>query len=493
MIGNITSDVYAYKQERSIYAKYPYSPEKIYPEFKDFTLYSMDCQEENENYKAVREILYQLGCDSEKWGTPEWNPLKKFVKKGQTVVIKPNLVFHEHPLGDKEMLSMITNAAVIRPIIDYILLATNGNVKIIIGDAPVQGGDFHQALRISGIKELVKFYKEKNIRIQLIDFRLLISARTPNGVLSEKKANPDRSLKLYTIIDLKEKSELMEVISKSNRFEITDYGFGSVRKHHNKEKNEYIIPNEILQADLFINVPKLKTHRKAGLTCAMKNLVGINGDKTCLAHHTKGIKKYGGDEFDRFELKTLLRTRIWAFLKSNKIGIYVASLIKRFFEKVVWKGKSLKEHNMLQKPSVFSEGSWYGNDTIWRCVKDLNKILLYSDKKGSMCKQQQRHYLCIVDAVLAGEGEGPMEQRTKEFGVLFGGFNPVYVDYCASRLMRYSYRYIPTVRQGFKNKWWPLVEKDPKNIIFHTNTKEDISAYFLPTFGWQKRLKEEKL
>jgi uncharacterized protein (DUF362 family) len=30
-----------------------------------------------------------------------------------------------------------------------------------------------------------------------------------------------------------------------------------------------------LQADVFINLPKPKTHKRAGITGAMKNLVGI--------------------------------------------------------------------------------------------------------------------------------------------------------------------------------------------------------------------------
>ena len=484
-------DISIYKQEAASYTVFPYDPEEIYPEFSQFNVYEIHSGKKNENYYAVRKIFKDLGFDKENWGTSSWNPLKNKVKKGQNVVIKPNLVYHEHPYGDESVLSMITNAAVIRPIIDYILLATEGVVNICIGDAPVQGGDFDKACEISGIKKLVDFYKKQGIDIKVIDFRLLISKRNEQGILSVKYQNPKRQRSLYRAVDLKEKSELSDIASKSKRFEITDYGFGSVRKHHNEKKNEYIIPKEILEADLFINVPKLKTHRKAGVTCAMKNLVGINGDKTCIAHHTRGSIQKGGDEFNKTNMKAILRVRVWSFLKTTTIGIKLAGEIKRFFEKYVWHGQSLKKHNMANKPSVFFEGSWSGNDTIWRCVKDLNKIILYADKKGNMRKSIQREYLCIVDAVLAGEKEGPMEQTTKEFGVVFGGMNPVYVDYAATKLMKYDYKKIPLIRQGFHNRWWSLVDKEEKDVsIISNRSMREISQYFVPTFGWQDVLKE---
>lgn len=484
-----TPDVYIYKQADSCYADYPYHPEVIYPEFKNYELFSMTTQDHNETYSAVRELFHRLGFDSENYGTERWNPLREFIQRKQKVVIKPNLVYHEHPLGEQEVLSMITNAAVIRPIIDYVLLATDGDVDITIGDAPVQGGDFDRAAEVSGIKGLIDFYGNQNVPIKLVDFRILISTRNSKGILAEKHTNPLRDNSMYRTVDLGQQSELMDVIDKAKRFEITDYGFGSVKKHHNAEKNEYIIPAEILEAALFINVPKLKTHRKAGLTCAMKNLVGINGDKTCLAHHTRGVKSHGGDEFNRFEIKTYGRVRIWAFLKTSKPGIKIAGLLADIFRKFFWKGKDLKEHSMLTPPSVFFEGSWSGNDTIWRCVKDINKILLYADVHGVMQEEIQRKYLCVVDAVLAGEGEGPMEQTTKSFGVIFGGTNAVYVDYTAAKLMKFDYKKIPVINQGFINKWWDIVDKDPKEIILVSNTPlENIADRFLPTFGWRDYL-----
>src|SRR5438045_9670723 len=52
-----------------------------------------------------------------------------------------------------------------------------------------------------------------------------------------------------------------------------------------------------MDADVFINLPKLKTHKNVGLTCALKNLVGINANKNWLPHQTEGTPDQGGDQF----------------------------------------------------------------------------------------------------------------------------------------------------------------------------------------------------
>lgn len=483
-------DVFIHKLRNVGYPVKPYHPEESYPEFKELG-YEVEIQDKNEIYSCIREILFEMGLDKENYGTAKWNPFKGLIKQGGKVLLKPNLVFHMHPKSEKDMESMITNAAIIRPLIDYILIASKGDISITIADAPVQGGDFKKVCELSGVSELQRFYKSKGIGIKVIDMRMIRSLPNSMGVMEKRISQ--RDVNQYCRVDLKDKSELIDVIYKANRFEITDYGFGAVKRHHNKQKNEYLIPKEVLDTDLFINLPKLKTHRKAGLTCAMKNLVGINGDKTCLAHHTRGIKEKGGDEFNKKNIKNYLKVRIWTTLKTNKLGIKIASLIKKFYQIFIWKGKTLKEYNMDNAPKVFSEGSWYGNDTIWRCVKDLNKIIFFADKHGEMKKERQRNYLCIVDAVMAGEGEGPMEQTTKPFGVIFAGKNPVYIDYVASELMCYDYRDIPTVANGFKNRWWHLVDKQPKDIKICSNYPiGDIKEYFIPTYGWQEKLRNSK-
>lgn len=70
-----------------------------------------------------------------------------------------------------------------------------------------------------------------------------------------------------------------------------------MRRHHAEARHEYLLANSVLDADLVINVPKLKTHIKAGVTAALKNLIGINGHKEYLPHHTNGCPASGGDQY----------------------------------------------------------------------------------------------------------------------------------------------------------------------------------------------------
>lgn len=484
------NDVYIYKinDKESSYPNAPFSPNEIYPELNNLD-YKVETDKENEVYSAVRSILYNLGFDHENYGKENWNPLRELVKPGQKVLIKPNFVKGEHPLGEIGVLSMITHASLMRPIIDYLLLATNGNVEIIIGDVPLQYSKWEQIIDISGTKKLVEFYEKKGIKIKLMDLRKEIAICNKENIIYKKILNPDRDESMYTAVDLKQKSELMEIIKYFHRLEITDYGYGTVPKHHNKNKNEYLIPNEVLEADVFINMPKLKTHRKAGLTCAMKNLIGINGDKSWIAHHRRGFKWQGGDEFKDFHLPTFLKVRIWNFLKTFNLGVKLASLLKKVYKKFVWRGKTYEEVSMEGNNKYYFEGSWSGNDTLWRCIKDLNKILLYSDKYGDMHEEKQRKYLCIVDAILAGEREGPMEHTPKKCNLVFGGLNPVYVDYIASEIMGFDYKFIPSIYKSFDNKWWDLVEKSPNEVKYDSNVLEKEWKYrFIPTSGWKSVL-----
>ena len=484
-------DVYISKLKKTEYPTAPFHPSCRYPELAGLP-YAVGCQAQNMVYDGVREVFRNLGFDKEHQDSASWNPLKDYVQPGQKVVIKPNLVRGEHPYGDAYMESMITHASVIRPIIDYVLLATGGNVTIMVGDVPLQDCRWDDAVAKSGLRALADFYAGENIDIDLVDMRFEIAYVNKYDIIDKRAPNPSRNSTMYFAVDLGEQSELIDIIDSAPRFEITDYGKGTVQEHHNKGKNEYLIPKEILEADLFINVPKLKTHRKAGYTCAMKNLIGINGNKSWIAHHTRGVKGKKGDEFNRISLKKYMQVRLWNWLKLSPMGISAASMLKKIFMRTVWKGKTYKQVSAEGKQTdFFFEGSWHGNDTIWRCVKDLNKIVLYADKAGRMSGEKQRKYLCIVDAVWAGEKEGPVEQSPKALGCVFGGLNPVYVDYAASRLMKYNYLDLPTIRYGFQNRWWKLTEKKAEDVsIGCSKPLQEAASYFNPSVGWKEKLCE---
>ena len=420
-------------------------------------------------------MLIGLKLDEKHIGTKKWNPFHDFIKKGDSIVIKPNLVRDIHPLGDKGVLSMITHGSVIRPVIDYILLAVGNDCTITICDVPLQDAKWKTIINKNGLKALVNHYDN----INLLDLRKEIAYVDDEGIIIKREiVNGDP--KGYASVDLKDKSELMPVINEYKRFEITDYDSGTVPKHHNQSKNEYCIPKTILDADVFINMPKMKTHKKAGITCAMKNMIGINGDKSWLAHHRRGSVKCGGDEYPVFNFKTWFKWHFWAFMKRHSALAPAANLVKKTYQSVMLKGKTVHE-SMVSGSADVCEGSWYGNDTIWRCIKDLNKIIFYADKNGAMHSKKQRRYFCIVDGVMCGEGEGPMHHVPKDAGVILAGFNPVALDYVAAQVMGFDYRKIPQIKEGFKNNRWALVDFAPDDV--KTNKKTP-ALEFKPSSGW---------
>ena len=460
------------------YLSPPFNPPK---KFKEFQLTSIikDIDKDNNIYIKVRNVLENLGLDNKNVGTDKWNPFCEFIKKGDNIVIKPNLVIDTHPLGKKGVLCTITHASIIRPIIDYILLATNCECKITICDVPLQTANWKNLINVSGLKHLVDYYRENGIKIQLLDLRKEISYKKDEIIVN--RSYEVRDPLGYASVDLKRRSELMQIIKHYKKFEITDYGKGTVSIHHNLDKNEYCIPKTILDADVFINVPKIKTHRKAGLTCAMKNLIGINGDKRWIAHHRCGCKGTGGDEYPKLKLRTWFKNRIWAYLKRHRILLPFTKIFKKTYQCFVLHGKSLAESSMIDNKEI-SEGSWYGNDTLWRCIKDINKILLYSDKHGYMKSKKQRQYFCIVDGIISCEKEGPMLGQPKMTGIVIGGFNPVAIDKICADLMGFDYTKIPQILQGFNNKYWHLVDFKVDEI--ETNLKKTPNFKFNPSNGW---------
>lgn len=486
---NIVSIV---KSKNKHYPKSPFGPDRAYPEFSSFRFFPIGLDSENDVYTAVRRVLIDLELDCNHAGTSEWNPLKDLIKPGQHVVLKPNLVRHTHPLGEEAVLSMITHASVIRPIIDYLLLATDGDVNITICDVPLQQTKWEEMIRINGLQDLVDFYSERGVSVGLLDLRYEISETNKEGIIISRDRRARDPLG-YSPVNLGKKSALMPIIKHFRRFEITDYGSGTVPNHHNPKRNEYFIPNTVLDADLFINIPKLKTHKKTGITFSLKNLIGINGDKSWLAHHRRGALGSGGDEYKTFDWYAWTRSHLWAFLKRRRWGIFVAKIIKRVYVALFVKEGDAERRVMTVEKVPLYEGSWYGNDTVWRCIKDLSNVILYADKRGNMTDERQRNYLCIGDGIIAGDKEGPMQNRPRPEGIVVGGFNGVYVDRVAASIMGFDYRKIPQIREGFKNEAWQLTPYREEDIIWKSNVENirELNLEFEPAVNWKGHIERE--
>lgn len=431
-------------------------------EFKEAL--DLDIKSDPKVYREVRNLLIHVGLDKRHQGTSKWSPFTDIIKPGYKVIIKPNLVFHKNESGEGED-CLITNFAVIRPIIDYVLKALDGTGEVIVGDAPVQGCDFDKVTALFGLKDAIKAYNTVGYNVKLMDFR--------------KNQNP--KLKC-TIIDIGKNSSLCEVDEFEKKYAITNYDLREMHKHHSAGKHEYMIPNDILDADVIINIPKPKAHRKAGMTACLKNFVGANSKKEYLPHHRNGNVKTGGDEYPEQSIVKSMES----FLKNYS---YTKNPI------IALTRKGLRLEMKMTKKNRFLEGSWYGNDTIWRTVLDINKVILYADKNGKLRKTKQRTIFNIADMIVAGEKEGPLLPSRKVTGILIAGFNQLNVDRTICQLMGFDPLKIKYIANGYYLDRYKLSENERYIVYDQNSVVKEINQYnqhFKPTDGWVDYLMNAK-
>ena len=484
----IKSDNYLYNKNS------PFRPSIKYPEYP----WSELAKEDNNAYEMVREGFRLSEYDKKHYGTSSWNPLSKFIRAGDTVLIKPNMVMDENHIKENGTECLYTNPSVVAAVIDYVYIALKGKGKIVIGDAPMQECDFERLLQTSGYDKLLEYYRtkllESDIKIELQDFRGLISKRI-NGI------NHSHEVEVCSVIvDLGENSEFYNESAKTyNDIRITNYDPNLLRKHHNAECNEYCINRSVLSADVIINMPKPKTHRKAGVTISMKNLVGINCRKEYLPHHTNGAKCEGGDEYlNKSVCKKMMDSLLDKknYLQQTKKNYRSAWLLSKICS-------AISKVSDLFSTDKFNEGNWYGNDTISKTIVDLNKILFYADKKGKLCNQPQREYLIVADMIVSGEKEGPVAPSPKNVGMIAMGEDPVCFDEAIGALMGAKLEYINTLKHARNPKGaFKITEKNSRahfisndkilNGKYVDNLEKDNFLYFIPTSGWKKAFREIK-
>ncbi len=371
------------------------------------------------------------------WGLQPDNPFSNWVRPGGRVLLKPNWVRDYNPLGHN-IDSLITHTSLISSLIQFLAVAMKGKGTIIVADAPLQNCHFPSLLKINRFDEILTYFKSLFPELDIIveDWRLTVLDRKDwKSSWSEGplQSSGKRPLDKYLLVDLGKKSFLEDLADYSDRYRVTCYKNSLMRPHHRPGKHEYLVTSRISDVDLIINLPKMKTHIKAGLTGALKNLVGINGHKEFLPHHIKGPYFKGGDNYclsNWFrEIYEDVYDRYWEIC--NDISVLNRKLLSLQL-KCLW---GLSKIGPREK---ISAGSWSGNETLWRTILDLNHILYFSE-------WSPKKIITIVDGIVAGEGEGPLSPIPKPVGFLVGGENPAYVDAVLAKLMGYNISRIPTV------------------------------------------------
>jgi hypothetical protein len=415
------------------YPALPFAPPERYPEL-GFLPDAVDPG--NRVYAGVRELLRAQGCDAARFGTPHWSPLSDLVPRGGRVVVKPNFVRHYHERGGS-LDTVVSHLAVLRPLVDYALLAVGPEGSVVIADAPQYDCDVDALLAGTRLPELLAWYRDAaGARVEWRDLRVEFG-RQVHGVQVEKRDLPGDP-EGYAAVDLGAASEFAGMPERHLRLlRGADYDEQITIGHHSAGRNEYLVSRTVLGADLVINVPKVKTHKKSGVTLSMKNLIGINGDKNWLPHYRSGFAANGGDEFPRADAYAVLR---------RFGGELARGLLKRGLGGPVLRRLRATE-NAVGLGERTRNGNWHGNDTIWRTAIDLNKVFYLGDREGVLGRPGRR-VLNVYDGIVAGEGDGPMAPDPRPIGLLAAAEDGVAADVAIAWLMGFDWRRIPILARA---------------------------------------------
>jgi hypothetical protein len=212
------------------------------------------------------------------------------------------------------------------------------------------------------------------------------------------------------IFDLGKDSYLEPITNaKKNLFRVADYNPDRLAESHRPGVHKYCITKELFDADIVISLPKVKTHQKAGITAALKNLVGVNGDKDYLPHHRVGGLDRGGDCYPGKNI-----FRYWAELSVDFANRHQG-------KKLYWIGrKAASVFWLLSFPTKLQNlgATWYGNDTTWRMVLDLNKLAIFGNADGTISNQPQRQLFSFCDGIIGGQGDGPLKPEPMPLGII---------------------------------------------------------------------------
>jgi uncharacterized protein (DUF362 family) len=472
-------------------SKPPFDPDAPFPE-NPFPLRIGG--EPNRAYWGVRESLRLLGLDRSNFGTPAWNPLGSLVRPGDCVFLKPNMIrqAHEH-CDDWEY--VITHGSVVRAVLDYVFIALQGQGTVMIGDGPQTDSRFEQIVERMGLAEIQALYRtHKQFAIQIIDLRNEYWVERDGIYVKRIMLQGDPRGKVA--VDLGGASMFSELDGQGKQYYGAYYDIRETNRHHCDGRHEYAVSRSPLTADVFINLPKLKTHKKCGLTVNLKSLVGINADKNWLPHYAFGSPGTGGDQFDKQTRRRGLENTVVRTVKSwLSAGSPFARSISR-------KTKKLAYGVFGSTDEVIRSGNWHGNDTVWRMCLDLFRILLYSDKDGRMGDTKSpKRYFCVVDGLVAMEGNGPMAGTPKRTGIILSGTNPVAVDLACATVMGFDFRRLPIINRAFEDHLYPLAHFQPSDVTCASNEQKwsgqvlnwepDALFRFQPHFGWRGHIESE--
>ncbi len=413
-------------------------------------------------------------------GTPE-----DYIRSGDRVVLKPNWVKEcDERFNDTiHWEYVVTHPLVIEAVCIWVAKRLQGNGSIVICDAPQTDSSFRKIREYCKLDEMLDRVRSKfpGVTVDLLDLRPE-EWNAVDGVTVSKTQLPGDPLG-STHVQLNDASELVGFIGQGKLYGAS-FDMDETNQHHTGSRHEYMLCRSPMEADVFINIPKLKTHKKVGLTCALKNLVGINANKNWLPHHTEGSPEDGGDQFPKATTKAKLENRWMGTAKrwlKDKPGLSLLFVPLKKLGRLYF-GDTQK---------VVRSGNWSGNDTCWRMVLDLNKCLFFFGGDGAR-REKPIRYLTVVDGIIGGEANGPMAPDPKPCGVIIAGTHPTAVDTVAATVMGFDWTQIRMLKNAFTMKELNFTPFPPESIQVESNhqpwkgsvSKMTDCFQFKPHFGW---------
>jgi len=430
------------------------------------------------------ELIYRLLPDR----------LFRLVNRGQTVILKPNWVLESHRFRREEWEYVITHPAVITAVVRKVLGRLNGGGRIVILDGPTTEACFDRLISHYPVDEWKALASNSNVFLEVIDLRDQEFV-TRNGIVIKRVSLPGDPRGKVLVNLTQDASEFRGHTKSRSGYYGADYNQSETNAAHNGSDNLYSVSKTVIEGDVFINLPKLKTHGKAGITSCLKNLVGINTYKNYLPHHCGGGPAEGGDQFPAKSFRAGIEGPLIRFLKQHV-------LTNQAFANALSSFKAVGTKFFGDTGDVVRSGNWHGNDTVWRMILDLNKILFYADSNGKMRSAGiagAKKYIGIVDGIVAGEGNGPLEPEPIGMGYLFCGTSPVAIDAVCAEFMGFDARKIPSIARAFQVGHYPLcdfpidaVEVETVACCYPlTNLPRHFTREFEPHFGWTGHIEKE--
>lgn len=462
-----------------------YSPDERFPEYR----YAHISTKTNPVYRAVRNCFAQADLDRKHLGQSSWNPLGDFIQPATRVFVLCNFVFHR--VADEsaeDFAAKCIHGAVLRALVDYLLLAVGENGSVAFGNAPMQFCHWESVLRDTGAQVVEKFYQSNGVPVKAKDLRLFVGEKNRYGAIKkiERRNEADG-----VAVDLAADSLLVDLDRNPlTPYRVMNYNPARTEGFHAHGSHTYIINRHILEADAIVSLPKLKTHEKVGITCALKGFVGAVAHKDSLPHHRYGPPINEGDEYpsDRtglLRMASALHDRVQQVTPDRTTGNLL-----RVADRIV--------HKVLEPVGPVTEGAWWGNDTAWRMVLDLARIATYASATGEMQTLPLRKHLILVDGIIGGEGQGPLFPEAVYSGSLLFSDNLLAVDYACASLMGLDPGCLPLIREALKLSKYPLIEHQLENewVIYNSRSipiSELISLasyHYKPPLGWKGKYRQ---